>query len=486
MPSKHITDYSLYRWRYHISYGLLALLASLLVIFATLYVPGGLSETEMATTITSSQVSVRSFNPDTIIDLPYALLQRASFELLGVTTLSVKLPSLILSVLSIIGIILLLRQWFHENVAAIAALVVITASQFIFASQDGTPTIMYIVIPTWLLFVALKVSRQTRTRNLWEIVLMATLAISIYTPLSIYIILALFSATVLHPHLRYIVGNLSRRKLIVAVVAGLIVLAPLIAALVMKPELGLILLGIPSTPPDILANGWKLLETYFGFTWSEAGDQFRPIYTLPLMLLMIIGLIQLITTRYTARNYIITSWIVLLTLIILVNPSKTTVTFVPVMLLIAGGIDVLLHRWYRLFPRNPYARVAGLLPITILVAGIAFTGIERYFYTYHYNPAVSTYFVNDLNLLDDELDTLDGEHVAVLVTNNELPFYRVVASYQDNITVIEPGNSLPTDQHAVATRGAFHERKLPSPAKIITNSQSTEADRLYLYNPAQK
>ena len=107
-----ITDYTLYRHRYTIGYVLVGLLVTILLVAAALYVPGGLSEAEMASAADSSRLSIRSFDPELVIDLPYSLLQSASFMLLGVTTLSIKLPSLVLGLLSLIGIILLLKNWF--------------------------------------------------------------------------------------------------------------------------------------------------------------------------------------------------------------------------------------------------------------------------------------------------------------------------------------------------------------------------------------
>ncbi len=47
--------------------------------------------------------------------------------------------------------------------------------------------------------------------------------------------------------------------------------------------------------------------------------------------------------------------------VILINPIFTSVTFVPIVLLLAAGLTSLIGYWYRLFPRNPYARVAGLI-----------------------------------------------------------------------------------------------------------------------------
>jgi hypothetical protein len=462
------------------------LLVGALLIFAALYVPGELSEAEVASAVSSSHIAPNQFDPSTVIDLPYALLQRISFAVFGVTTLSIKLPSLLLGLMSVVGIVLLLRQWFHENVAIIATLIIITTSQFIFASQDGTPTIMYIFLPTWLLLLAMKASRQLGRRNFWEFLLMAALALSLYTPLSIYIILALFSSTLLHPHLRFIVGRLSKQKLIIAGMMGMILLAPLVTALAMEPKLGLTLLGIPSSQPDFIANAKTLVHSYLDFVPAGTNDNIRAIYALPALLLVLLGLTKLVTTNYTARSYIITSWAVLLIPVILINPEKTAITFVPVMLLVASGIDVLLYRWYRLFPRNPYARVAGLLPITILIGGMAFTGIERYFYTYHYDPAVVSKYSNDLKSLETELAdiTRASQPVTVFVGESEQPFYQAVVKYKSNVSLISSNQPTPKERPLIATRSAVQSHDLGEPTKIIVNERSNESDRLYLYKTA--
>lgn len=482
MP-RHITEYILYRWRYNIGYILVGLLVSGILLAAVFYVPGGLSAEEMASTVQSNSLSFTSFDPLSVVDLPYKLLQNLSFAVLGVTTFSIKLPSLLLGLSSLVGIILLLRHWFHMNVAVISALIVITSSQFIFASQDGTPTIMYIFLPTWLLLLALKVSRQTDQRNFWEILLVGAIALSLYTPLSIYIILALVSATILHPHLRYIIGTLSRKKMIIAGMIGLVLLSPLVFAIGLRSEVGLTLLGIPEQWPDLLKNIKELFDTHIGFIFSDEKKQNLSVYTLPSLLLILLGALHLFKTRHTARSYVIASWLILLAPIIIFNPAKTAITFAPVMLLIAAGLDELLVTWYRMFPRNPYARIAGLFPITLLVAGMALTGIERYFYTYRYSPDVASNFSDDLELLSNELDALEVEPIALFTTEAELPFYEAVADHNNIVRIVPPEQPLPTDEQFIITRGAFYERDLigREPARIITNGKTARADRLYLY-----
>src|SRR4051812_2736058 len=101
----HITDYSLYRWRYFLGYGLIGLILLAVFAVAGLYIPGALSPSEMQSVISSDAIrfSLTNFDPTMVVNLPYHLLQRASIELLGVSNLSIKLPSLLLGLLSAVG-----------------------------------------------------------------------------------------------------------------------------------------------------------------------------------------------------------------------------------------------------------------------------------------------------------------------------------------------------------------------------------------------
>lgn len=483
MP-RHITEFSFYRWRYGLGYGLVGLAVIALLGLALLYVPGGISKAEMASAVHSSNLSIKSFDPATIVDLPYALLQRLGFEIFGITPFSMKLPSFLLGLFSVLGMILLLRQWFHENVAVIVSLLMVTASQFIFISQDGTPGILYIFLPVWLLFLGLKISRDLGGRNVWEFLFMAIAALSLYTPLSVYILVALISATLLHPHLRFIAARVSKQKILIAGFIGLVLMGPLIAGIVLRPSLGLTLLGIPDHMPDLKANGIELLHAFFGFTAARAGGTLQPIYTLPLLLLVALGLSRVFTTKYTARSYSIIIWSVILVPILLINPDKTAITFVPVLLVTAAGVDTLLYRWYRMFPRNPYARIAGLIPITVLVVGMALTGIERYFYTYHYSPVVASYFSNDLQLLLRQLHKKDTykKTTRVVVSSPELEFYRAVEKFRKDIVVIGTDYATPSERPLLMTRSVSAERRPGEPTEIITSSKTNDADRWYLYS----
>lgn len=483
---KHITDYFLYAKRYALGYSLAGIAIVLLLLLASFYVPGGLSQSEMRAVVVSDALSLGSFDPSFIVNLPYHLLQRISIELFGISQISIKLPSLLLGVLSAWGMIVLLRTWFRHNVAIIATALTITTGQFLFVAQSGTPSIIYIFLSVWLLVAALMVSRRAKFSTLWKMLLFAIAAISLYTPLSVYILVALVSAVVLHPHLRYIVRKLSKLKLLAGTFLALVILVPLVYALIKEPSVGLMLLGIPGEWPNLLANTLQLLTQYFDFVTPSSSILMTPVYGLGSMILILLGILNLFTTKYTARSYIISIWVVLLLPILIINPNFTSVTFVPILLLMAMGIHTLLRRWYQLFPRNPYARIAGLIPLTVLIGGMVLSGIGRYTYGYLYDPQVATNFSKDLRIINKQLhDTPNRGSTTVVASSQELAFYSVYAKHNNNLVATD-STQKPATNTVIVTRSAHKTAKFGTPSRIITDSNTNNADRFYIYKTDKK
>lgn len=172
------------------------------------------------------------------------------------------------------------------------------------------------------------------------------------------------------------------------------------------------------------------------------------------------------------------AWLLLLLPILLINPHFTTVTFVPLLLLLAMGLQALFGYWYRLFPRNPYARVAGLIPLVVLVGGLVFSGVERYVYDYHYDPHTASNFSHDLSILNGALEN-DKQPITLVVSRGEQPFYAVVAKYHHKI---ELASTLPAKtQTTTYVTHAAHEADQPTATEILTNASSDDANRFYIY-----
>jgi hypothetical protein len=227
----------------------------------------------------------------------------------------------------------------------------------------------------------------------------------------------------------------------------LLLVTPLILSIVQQPAIAATLLGIPAqfSWPSLHIVRQQLLQ-YVGFSSPSSGTRISPAYGLGIVALALVGLYHLLTAKYTAKSYILTIWFLLLLPSIVSNPDAVMVTFVPVLLLVAYGIDYIIRSWYRLFPTNPYARVFGLIPLSVLVFGLIFSGVERFVYGYHYDPRSSGAFSNDLQLLDSVVDANKNKPILVVVPESMREFYTVYSDRKPvtpRVQVASALNSLP-------------------------------------------
>lgn len=465
-----ITSFYIYRWRYYIGYGLIGLLLIALLVLIGLYVPGGISADEKASVIKSANIQFNDISSLAVTNLPYHMLQQLSFHFFGVYDFSIKLPSLILAFISAVGLILLLRRWFKANIAVLSATIAITTGQFVFIAQSGNASILYILWPVWLLLIGTYIAKKVGNRFVWKTLFFVVAALSLYTPLSIYALVALGTACILHPHLRFIIRSLSKARMAVGMVLALLIAMPLILGVIKSPSLGLSLLGVPLQWPDFIANVNTLASQYLGFWVASTTNLMTPVFGLGSVIIICLGIYRLIKTRESTQSYLIIIWLVSLLPILVINPVFTSITFLPLVLLMATGLASLLSYWYRLFPRNPYARIAGLIPLIVLVSTLILTGLERYSYGYYYDPNTVPNFSKDLSLIPKDTTQL-------VVSQDELAFYTIVATYNKTFSVA----LMPTEPTFVATHDAHQLSTTYTIRKIISSTAVNDADRFYIY-----
>lgn len=472
-----VSQFFLYRWRYVIGYSLIALLLIAVLVYVARYIPGGLSDQEMQSVVTTDGLSWSNPLGWIIPNAPYYWLQSIIFSSFGVTIFTIKLPSLILAAVSAVGLVLLLRRWFKPNIAVLTSFIAITTGQFLFLSQQGTPSILYVFWPVALLLLGTQITRGKHLRLLWKFLFAAVAALSLYTPLSVYPLIAITLAVTLHPHLRNAVRQLSKLRIAFVVVLAAILLAPLAYSIWLSPQLGLTLLGVPSSwPPDLAGNALTGLKQYFLFWQPSDTTLMTPVFGLGSVLLIGLGLYRLFRTRETTRSYLIMIWVLLLIPVLLFNPSFTSVTFLPAVLLLAAGLMSIITYWYRLFPRNPYARALGLIPLAILIVALISSGLARYIYGYHYSPSVAPLFSQDLSLLPKGTTEL-------VVSDGEKPFYTAVSHYHNHrdLSVV----STPETEMFTVTQAANRDFPGYAISRIVTNSYAESADRFYIYKKAE-
>ncbi len=482
-----VTDLWLYRWRYAIGYLLATLAVGLVIAIATLYVPGALRQAEIDSALMSGSLSMSSMSPHMVVDLPYHIFQRLCFMMGGVSTLTIKLPSIILGLVTIIGVFVLIRTWFRRNVAVLTTILAATTTLFLFLIQDGTPAIMYSFLTIWILFAATYVTRKKTFSTLWKVVTGVLMATALYTPLGIYLVLAIMTTIFFHPHIRHIVTHFARPRLIIAVLFGILSIVPLVYASIIDPSVALELIGMPTSQLNMAANLKEVGLQLFGFASDSNGYLLRPLFSLGLIMLMAVGVYKLLTYKYTARSYITLTLGLLMVPLVLLNPFHVTDIFPLAVLMIALGLATLINDWYKLFPRNPYARVGGLIPLGILTGGIVLSGVLRYMNNYEYTPGVLRHYSSDLRLLKDQLRYQKAAPgtTRLVTSNKELPFYNLVAHYDGRFAATTSTVSPPST--IIMTHDAHQSSTITQvPYLIVTNRRAADADRFYIYKTVVK
>ena len=163
----------------------------------------------------------------------------------------------------------------------------------------------------------------------------------------------------------------------------------------------------------------------------------------------------------------------------------TSIIILPLFILLAVGVEALLNQWYSLFPRNPYARITGLLMLMALIGVMVLSGLDRFTNGYrHFSGAVHE-FSTDLPLLQK---AIAGRQNVVLVANpHEAPLYETVARYSKHkLAVNQPAAEGTTLVITRAEQMAQPNTDGWTLKRIVTNSHAERADRFYLYKLAKK
>lgn len=488
MGKLQVTDFLIYRWRYPIGYTLFFIAVVAFLVIAGLFIPGGLSKNEINSALISDSLSptmLLSLQPNELLFLPYHALQAISISLLGFNGFAIKLPSILLAALSAAGLLALMSLWFRRNIAVIGSIIAVSMGQFMLVAQSGHPDIAYIFWAVCVLLTASLIVSDSKLRSLWIVIGFVLAGLGLYMPLNIYVVLALLLTAIFHPHARHIImRETSKLPLIIGSVLFIIVILPLVLGVLHGGHILLELLGIPASWSSIPGNAWQFLRRYSSFYNPQNGLLMQPIYNLGTLLLILLGMYRMFTTKYTTKSYLISFWLLFLLPFMFLNPSSISITFIPAALLLTQGVEYLIRSWYQLFPRNPYARVFGLLPLAVLVVGISVSNIDRYAYGFHYSKAAYSDYTYDLEILGKKLKSLpSNQQVTLLTSSREYPIYSAFARHQHAILVLKV-TSLPAEAlhqpYVLATRAAKNSNETV-PSGVIAWKMSQNADRFYLY-----
>ena len=477
MKKHKISGLFLYRHRFGIGYTLLTLAFLAVIFLIPLLSPAGLSDSEMQSAVDSVALSPSTIFTGEIVDLPYHALQKISIKFLGLYAYSIKLPSMIIGVFLGILLILLLNRWFKNNVALISSVITVLSAPFLYLVGSGTPLIMLVFWPVFLLWLGSKIQGVKKPRASYCFLFAAALFLSLFTPYMAYLALVIFIYTISHPHLRFTIKNLPRIPFILATIIVLTGIALIAHNICLYPEVANSLFLMPNSDlNNFLNNITSGFLPFFSWTGGIESSFLSPMIGLANLALALTGLISTTKGFFASRNSIASLLIIFTIVITGLNPECAILIMFPIAILTAHGIRYILEKWYGLFPENPYARVFGIFPIGLLLGIILLSSTFHYIFGYRYNPAVANEFQNDLSLIYEHVEP--SSTLLVAGGTLEYDFYHILeghTSYHVTSNLSEAGK-------VITTLGKWNtDLKGKQLFRIITSPKSTNSDRIYIY-----
>jgi hypothetical protein len=479
-----LRELTLYRYRFIIGYGLCVVLVALMLFVDIASVPYGLKANEMSSAVASNSIDPFALKPTDIVNLPYYLLQKLSIFSLGLTTFSIRLPSILLACIGAVVLALTLNHWFKKNIALLTLLITTTSTAFIAMGRSGSANIIYVTILFVILLSAVELTSHARASFFWKILLTTAGLSLLYMPLGVYVIAALFISGLLHPHVRHQVRRTKWWQYMTLLLFIALLLSPLIASSFHDLSTIKSLFGVDSLRAKLsgqyLADSLSTLyRTFFGFNEPYVGRYIAPFFSLPMTFLIIFGLVRMVKDRHAARSYMMLVWLIVAIPLLIINPGQLSFIFVPCVILIAIGLETLLNEWYRIFPRNPYARLSALVPLTLIVLGIMAISVTRFFYGYYYSD-ISATFSPGLNETRQLLKP--GVSTTLVVRSDQETFYDILRKQYPLLTVTSSPVKVAQQQIVSGTISSFRD---DPPERILTSYYKTDAVVLRSYAPGQ-
>lgn len=218
-----------------------------------------------------------------------------------------------------------------------------------------------------------------------------------------------------------------------------------------------------------LANG---LTPVFLWDGSLESVFMTPLVGLPTLALALVGLFSTTMGFFASRN-MIASLLFLFTLFITgFNPDAVIFLILPLAILVAHGLKYLLEKWYGLFPENPYARIAAIIPLSLLFVAILLPSLLQYVYGYRYNPSVAGQFSMELSIIRKNLT-----NEALLVQPEQYEFYKILEESTD-IDVVTDYDNKPA--RLASLNDSIYDENYTL-ERIITSPMRENSDIIYLY-----
>jgi hypothetical protein len=423
MKTRTLKELLLYNYRYWFGYSIIVGFVVYFLGWRLASLQGGISQSEIT-------VAARHTSLADILHLPlyplHSLLQFASFELFGISTLTMRLGGAIIGLLVAFLLYSLLRRWFGKPTALLSTAIFISADWFLFVARLGTGAIEFSL---WLCLALICFTKLLEHKTNWLILFAVSLAGLLFAPFGIYAVITLLASLFA---CRIFRERTAEAKTLVKLASGFILVLALglvVFASVKNIEFLKNLLGIQTlpTPTGYIKNAFANMSSVVMVlpngnpVISPSGIFFVRFFE---FVFILFGVIMFWRTRVNRLNLTVLVLTVVLVLASGLSEGSrgTGLVLIPAAIFMTAGIRHLVHRWQRTFPRNPYARVGAYIPMAVLFISVVMLHYVSYFKLWPNQQQTRTVFSNDLRLAQNELNNEAYKGKTCFVESNQTDF----------------------------------------------------------------
>jgi hypothetical protein len=409
MKTRTLKQLVLYNYRYIFGYAIVILFSLYFLGWRLGSLVPGLAPREIANAAANTNLQSLASAPVTPL---HSLLQYASFQIFDITSFSIRLPGVLLSGATVVVLYFLLKKWFGRPAALTSSALLISADWFLFIARLGTGGMEF---GFWLSLSLLSLTKILERKRAWLIIFALSTVGLLFTPFGPYATLTLLVSILGYKVFRSRVHEVNTSIKAVSyfiVLLGVAGIATLSAFNVQFIKQLLVIESVPTIKQifiNMLTNASSVVAILPHANPVVSPSSFAMIRFFELIFIMF-GLAMLFKTRVNRLNLTV---IVLSTVLFIVSGLSNTsyalgLFIVPSTIFMTAGIRHLIHRWKRMFPNNPYARIAAYVPMAVLFICVVGVHYVTYFQLWVHQTKTQQAFSTDYVLAHNELNKQSG------------------------------------------------------------------------------
>jgi hypothetical protein len=329
------------------------------------------------------------------INAPYKILLLVLATVSHQGILLTRVSAALFGVAAVVIFYFITRAWYGFRLAFFSTILFATSGGFLHFARLGTPDILQMGV---LALIGLIVwhRRAPRLHPYLTYAFVVTLGLLLYVPGMIWfeiLTLALIHKRIIRHWNRSAVSSRIIWPFLTVVSA-----LPLVFSILKHHTFLMSILGLTGSLHHISSLGGNLWHSILSIGMRSNGSPLlwighSPLLNVAEVILGAIGVYYYAFQQRSVRGLLLGGITIMGIILISLGGGVAIVCIIPTLyLLIASGLNHLLEQWLAVFPRNPIARGAGALLISIMVAFSMFYHVRAYFVAWPHNPATRQTF----------------------------------------------------------------------------------------------